>query len=399
MKLAEYKGKKLFRSCGLKTPESILVNNKDYASLSYGKEKYHQFFEKHGSAIVKAQVLGSSRKKQGFILDVSDYETSLPEIAALYEKKFNDKFIDTLLIEEKLDVDQEMFLSIMYDTLERRPVILFSKVGGIDIEESSDELLKIYPSKVLEISVQELSNYFSDEKLIDLVQNAYKCFVEYDCTHLEINPIILTKQGQYFAGDAKVTIDDSAIPRQEDFSEINEQENFSELEIKARKIDQDDHRGVAGKTFVELDGDIAVLASGGGASLTSMDALIEAGGNPANYTEYSGNPPKEKVKKLTEVTLSKEGLNGCLLIGGTANFTDIYETLSGFIEGLQELAKLPNYPIVIRRAGPRDKEAFEMVKEFAKKNNLDITIFGEETPMSYAAKLMAEKTEEYKKSL
>lgn len=399
MKLAEYKGKKLFRSCGIKTPDSILVNNKDYASLSYGKELYHQFFEKHGGAIIKAQVLGGSRKKQGFILEAADYEKSLPEIAALYEKKFNDKFIDTLLIEERLDIDQEIFLSIMYDTLERRPVILFSNDGGINIEESDDKLIKIYPSKVLEISHQELSEYVQDEKLISLVQNAYKCFIEYDCSHLEINPIILTKQGQYFAGDAKVTIDDSAIPRQEDFSDINEQENFSELEAKARKIDQDDHRGVAGKTFVEFDGDIAVLASGGGASLTSMDALIEAGGNPANYTEYSGNPPKEKVKKLTEVTLSKEGLNGCLVIGGTANFTDIYETLSGFTEGLQELAELPKYPIVIRRAGPRDKEAFEMVEKFAKKNNLDVTLFGEETPMSYAAKVMAEKTAEYKKNL
>ena len=88
---------------------------------------------------------------------------------------------------------------------------------------------------------------------------------------------------------------------------------------------------------MELDGDIAVLASGGGVSLTSMDALIQAGGKPANYVEYSGNPPRDKVKKLTIVTLSREGLNGCLVIGGTANFTDVFETLAGFKDGFEEI--------------------------------------------------------------
>jgi len=169
------------------------------------------------------------------------------------------------------------------------------------------------------------------------------------------------------------------------------------MEIAARKIDQEDHRGVAGKTFVELDGDIAVLASGGGASLTSMDALIEAGGKPANYTEYSGNPPREKVRKLTKLTLSKEGLKGCLVIGGTANFTDIFDTLSGFVEGMQDLSELPKYPIVVRRAGPNDKQAFVMLEKFAKENDMDITLYGADVPMSYAAKIMAEKVEEAKK--
>lgn len=398
MKLAEYKGKKLLRTVGVKTPISILVNNRDYASLSYGKERYHQFFNEHGAAVVKAQVIGGGRKKKGLIIEVTDYETSLKQIDELYKTQHEGGSINTLLIEEKLDVKKEFFLSILYDTYQRQPMILFSEQGGIDIEDNSQTLNKIYPDKVNNVTEEEVYAVVKNKALAALIVKVYQCFIEYDCTHLEINPIILTKDGQLYAADAKITIDDSAVPRQEDFSEMSEKTNFSELEIKARKIDQADHRGVAGKTFVELDGDIAVLASGGGASLTCMDALIEAGGSPANYTEYSGNPPREKVRQLTEITLSKEGLNGCLVIGGTANFTDIFETLSGFVEGMQALPELPKYPIVIRRAGPNDKQAFEMLEKFTKENDMDITLFGEETPMSYAAKVMAEKVEEYKKS-
>lgn len=397
MKLAEYKGKKLLRTLGLKTPKSILVNNRDYASLSYGKERYHQFFNEHGAAVVKAQVISGGRKKKGLIIEVTDYESSLKQIDVLYKTKHEGGPIDTLLIEEKLDINKEFFLSILYDTRQRRPMILFSDQGGIDIEDNSQALNKIYPDKVNNVTAEEVMAVVKDKDLAAFIVKVYQCFIEYDCTHLEINPIILTQDNELYAADAKITIDDSAVPRQEDFSEMSEKTNFSELEIKARKIDQEDHRGVAGKTFVELDGDIAVLASGGGASLTSMDALVEAGGNPANYTEYSGNPPREKVRKLTEITLSKQGLNGCLVIGGTANFTDIFETLSGVAEGMQALPELPKYPIVIRRAGPNDKKAFAMIEKFAKENNMDITLFGEETPMSYAAKVMVEKAEEYKK--
>lgn len=408
MKLLEYKGKELLKKSGLDVPKSILVNNKGYSNLSYGKERYHEFFNAHGAAVIKAQVIGGGRGKGGFVFMADNYEKSLAQIDELYSKKYNGHDIDTLLIEEKLDIEKEYFLSISYDTKTRRPMIMFSQEGGVDIENATDTVKTFYPEHVSALTQKEALEIFDNESLSlasatsswDFIVKAYACFMAYDCSHLEINPIILTKDGKLYAADAKITIDDGAVPRQEelvDFVEMGDKASFSELEIAARKIDQDDHRGVAGKTFVELDGDIAVLASGGGASLTSMDALIEAGGAPANYTEYSGNPSSDKVQKLTEVTLSKKGLNGCLVIGGTANFTDIFDTLSGFVRGLENLSELPKYPIVVRRAGPRDKEAFEMLKKFGQENNLDLTLFGEETQMSYAAKIMAEKVKEYKR--
>src|SRR5581483_10563307 len=121
------------------------------------------------------------------------------------------------------------------------------------------------------------------------------------------------------------------------------------------------------------------------------------GGKPANFTEYSGNPPKEKVVKLTKIVLSKPNIHGLWVVGTVAaNFTDIYETLSGLIEGLREAEKELNtkfdFPIVIRRGGPRDKEAFEMLKQV---KDFNLTLQGEEVSISQSAHIIAEKAEEY----
>ena len=165
----------------------------------------------------------------------------------------------------------------------------------------------------------------------------------------------------------------------------------------AKEIDKNDHRGSAGSAYIELDGDIAIIAAGGGGSMVNMDALIALGGKPANYTEHSGNPPAEKLEKLTKIVLSKEGLNGCWFVGATANFTDIYETLAGFVDGLRSIKPKPAYPIVVRRGGPRFEEAFEMLKEVGKKEGFDFHIFGPETPMTSTAKIVVDLVNNYKK--
>jgi len=366
MHLLEHKGKDILEKSKINIPKSILIDK----SL----KGYKKFFNKHKKVIIKAQVIEGKRKKQGLIIESNNYEKSLKLISKLFNKK-----IKALLIEEFLTIEKEYFLSIVYDTKTRGIIILLSDDGGIDIESGKEPIIT---------TIEEVDNLDLKE-LIPLIKNAYSCFEKYDCTNLEINPIIKTSNGLY-AGDAKIIIDDAALGRQDEFKDLKEHESFlTELEIKARSIDKDDYRGVAGKTFVELDGNIAVLASGGGASLTCMDALIEAGGKPANYTEYSGNPTREKVRKLTEITLSKKNLKGCLVIGGRANFTDIFETLSGFAEAIIKIK--PKYPIVIRRAGPNADKAFEMLKKVSKEHNLDITLYGEEMPLTKAVKIMVEK--------
>jgi len=212
---------------------------------------------------------------------------------------------------------------------------------------------------------------------------------------LEINPLVINKKGEVVALDAKIKTDENASARHPTW-------NFpprsipgylpTEREIKAKKIDEGDYRGTAGSTYFDLPGDVAVLASGGGASLTAMDALLKAGGKPSNYTEYSGNPPKEKVEKLTKIVLSKPGINGLWVVGAVANFTDIDNTLSGFIEALRTVKPRPKFPIVIRRGGPRDKEAFEMLK---KVKDFDLYLYGQEISITESAKIMAKEAKKY----
>jgi succinyl-CoA synthetase beta subunit len=135
-----------------------------------------------------------------------------------------------------------------------------------------------------------------------------------------------------------------------------------------------------------MDGDIGILFSGGGASIANMDALIKAGGKPANYTEYSGNPPREKVAQLAKTVLSKPGLKGLWIAGGVANFTNVAETFQGIVDALDELK--PQYPIVVRRAGPHEEEGMRLMKECAERNGLMMKLFGKETSMSDTASVL-----------
>mgnify|MGYP001592678921 CR=1 FL=1 len=137
-----------------------------------------------------------------------------------------------------------------------------------------------------------------------------------------------------------------------------------------------------------MDVDIAILFSGGGASIANMDALLQHGLQPANYTEYSGNPPREKVYELAKIVLSKPDLKGLWIAGGVANFTNVGETFNGIVDALDEVK--PRYPIVVRRAGPYEKEGMQLMRECALRNNLNMKLFGKETSMSETAKVLAD---------
>jgi Succinyl-CoA synthetase, beta subunit len=167
----------------------------------------------------------------------------------------------------------------------------------------------------------------------------------------------------------------------------------TDREIRAEEIDEDDHRGVAGK-YTELDGDIGMMLAGGGASLTNMDALIACGGEPANYTEYGGNPPGEKVYRLSKIVMSKPGLNGLWHVGGTANNTDVERTMDGFIKAVIE--EDPDYPIVVRRDGPHADSAFKKLKKIRQDLNSNMKLFRNDKPMTESAEELIDMVRDYK---
>lgn len=402
MKLYEFEGKQLFKDAGIAVPEGYIVEN-----TTQIQNILHP-------VVVKAQVLSGKRGKAGLVEIAQTQEEAQILVHAFLQKKHYNETVKKILIEEKCPVKYEYYLAITYDTSLRTPVIILSKYGGIDIEETKQK----HPESVV-IEAVDILEGVSEEKatalaakadipqIASLIKKCYELFMEKDMKLLEINPLAevlpgkksLHERSEYglFCLDAKIILDDDALFRQNvSFPlRVGIGREKTEREIAANKINDMDHRGVAGKTYIDLGGDIAILASGGGASITAVDALLSYGARPANYTEYSGNPSPEKVEALTRIVLSKPNLKGLFVVGAKANFTAVNETIAAIVKVIKELK--PKYPIVFRRAGPGDKEAKKAVEETKKELHLDIEWYGEETPITVAAKIMAEKSRKYKK--
>lgn len=379
MILYEYEGKKLLSEHGLATPRSQLITSADQEIIL------------KPSLVLKAQVLSGNRAREGGIMMIDQISNLQFSISNLFKKIINGEVVEKVLVEEKIDFDKEYYLSISYDTDTRGPILTFSQRGGTGVEQREAKTFKIDP---LTKKVDSLIFVSDIDK--ELIKKLINLFFDQDLTLLEINPLVRDKNGQWIALDVKIKLDDEAKFRHPEWNYGARSvpgHTPTQREIEAKKIDQGDYRGTAGSAYFDLDGDIAVLSSGGGVSLTALDALISLGGKPANFTEYSGNPPKEKVVKLTKIVLSKPNIHGLWVIGTVAaNFTDIYETLSGLIEGLRqaekELGTKFDFPIVIRRGGPREKEAFKMLREV---KDFNLILQGEETSIFESAKVMVEK--------
>ncbi len=356
MKLYEQEAKKLLEKRGLKTP---------------GKDG--------DSFVVKAQVLVSDRKENGGVKFADSIEEAESIAEEMKDSKIQGHSVDKVLVENQVEIQDEYYLAFMWDTEVRGPVMLYSRDGGTGIEDR----------EVQKFEVEEGSSFeFLDEALRPVAEKMFEAFLEEDMEFLEVNPLAFTGEN-FVVIDALVELDDQASFRHDrDFPERTEfAREKTEREKRAKKIDEDDHRGVAGK-YIELDGDIGMMLAGGGASLTNMDALIEAGGKPANYTEYGGNPPTEKVYRLSKVIMSKENLSGLLHVGGTANNTNILRTMKGFIQALRE--EKPDYPIVIRRDGPQADEAFELLREARDELDLDMELYRNDLPMTEASEKLME---------
>ncbi len=399
MQLKEYEGKTIFRHYDLAVPAGTVV--KDSADIAQALRTCTL------PVMVKAQIYAGRRGKAGGVRRCATASDAEQAIGQLLGSQLLGENVQEVLVEECLAIGQEHYAAAAFDTTSRMPIIILSKQGGMDIEEYQ----KTHPDKVIKLEVDALDGLreeqarqlakragFTDdetESIAAVLLQLYDAFVKCDCKLAEINPLIRTQDGRLVAGDAKVILDDDAAFRRPlQFSPRIGSRTLTERELAANKVNAEDYRGVAGKIYLDLEGDIGVLASGGGASVTAMDALISYGGRPANYTEYSGNPTAEKVKKLAQVVLSKPGLAGCWIVGGTANFTRIDITVQGIIDALIDTK--PDYPIVVRRAGPGAKEAYAMLHDAAKKYGLDIHIFDEYTSITESAKIMVDLWKAYK---
>lgn len=343
MKLLEHQGKELFHTYGIPIPKSILLEKKMAEIPIYFP------------AVLKAQVPVHNRKQYGGVIVVKDKAGFMHEQKKLFATSILGIFPEKILVEEYVPAARELYVSFSYN--HEAPVLAISLRGGSGISDAVtiplNPLVKIN-KKILKKLCEPHVGHMRDT-LLDCIIRLSKLFYDEKALLAEINPLFELKDGSYIAGDAKVMLDDNVV-------------------------------GKGKRAHIELPGDIAVIASGGGASMLCLDMLIDCGGKPANYVEYSGNPPAEIVEEITYTILSKKNLKGAWIVGGTANFTDIYETLSGFARGLKRIVPKPTFPIVVRRDGPRVDEAFAMLNALAKKEKYSLYLYGHDVSMCESAK-------------
>jgi succinyl-CoA synthetase beta subunit len=398
VKLYEFEGKRLFERAGIVVPSGKIVKTPEEAA---GLTK------QYGPVMAKAQVLRGRRGKEHAVIACDDQAQLADAVRSLIGRKLSDEIIESVLVEQKLDIAQEVYAAVTY--LRASPTVILSSSGGVDVERAcheSQEGVLVEPVNILRglepAQAADLARRAGlDAAVADILLKLYRMFIDFDATLAEINPLVKTRDGRWVAVDAKVEIDDDAMFRQASLSlpeRLSSGRAPTRLEQLALENDRTDTRGSAGRMFYELDGDIVVLASGGGTSVEALDALSLLGGKPAVFTEYSGNPTPEKVKGLTKIALMHPGpINAIWVVGGRANFTDIYETLIGGIMG--GIRETPNFdrtiPILIRRAGPRDEEAFATLYKLQSQEGYHLFLRGMATSVTDSARMVIHQAQKH----
>ena len=403
-KLYEFEGKRLFARAGIQIPRGRVVGT---------IEETAGLIAEYGSVMVKAQTLWGKRARHHAVVACENEEQLEAVVRSLLGKDLQDEKIEKLLVEEKLPIAAEAYLALTYEG--RKPVAIVSRHGGIGIEqirrETPDDVI-VQPINILRgLSFDTAENVVRRagfgatrglgeiEHVASILLRLYRMFIADDALLAEINPLIGTADGDWLAADAKVEIDEDALYRQ---AHLRLPERLpsgrvpTKLETLALKNDHMDTRGSAGRMFYELPGgNIVVLASGGGTSIEALDDLCLLGGQPAIFTEYSGNPSAEKVAGLTKIALMYPGpVDGIWVVGGRANFTDIYETLvNGVMAGIRETGNFDkSIPIIIRRAGPRDNEAFDALRHLREREGYNIFLRGVATSVGNSARMLIHHT-------
>jgi len=359
LKLFEYEAKQILAKKGVEVPRGVLVRP--------GEDPIAKMKEAglEPPVVVKAQVLVAGRGKAGGIKLAKTLEEVVKAVEELFSKPIKGIVPKLILIEEAIPHEVELYAAIVLDRSARRPVVLASKYGGMDIEEIAREK----PESIVRQHVDPfigLKGYQARKvgKLIGLKGKAlasfsnfllalYEAFVEYDAELAESNPLALVGD-KVIPLDARMIIDDNALYRHPEFSpdRFEETGEYTEWEIKARK---------QGLAFVELDGDIGIISNGAGLTMTTMDLVYEYGGKPANFLDIGGGASAELVKKavsfLFEYPKAKK-----IFINIFGGITRGDEVARGIVKALEELGEMPK-PIVIRLAGTRAEEGRRILRE------------------------------------
>ena len=363
MKIHEYQGKELLRRFEVKTPRNFVATT--VAEAEAAAVKLGSF-----PVVVKAQIHAGGRGKGGGVKLAKTAEEVTAVASAIlgmnlvtHQTGPEGRIVHTLLVEEGLRIKHEFYLGIVLDRAASKLVFMASSAGGMDIEEVAEHT----PEKILKEHLDPAVGFqpFQARKLAfglgiapELVGKASKFMmalakaaVELDTSLVEINPFLLTEDGEFYALDAKITFDDNALYRHKEYAALRDLNEEEELEIEASKFDLN---------YIKLDGNIACMVNGAGLAMATMDIIKLAGGEPANFLDVGGGASQERVENAFRILLADPNVQAVLIniFGGIVRCDMVAR---GVVEAAKNLGV--KVPIVVRLEGTNVEEGQRVLQE------------------------------------
>ncbi|MEM0249542.1 MAG: ADP-forming succinate--CoA ligase subunit beta [Desulfurococcaceae archaeon] len=353
MKLYEYEAKEIASKYGIPVPRGKIAKTPD--EVAYIAREL-------GPVVIKAQVLVGGRGLAGGVKAASTPEEAFRIASSLLSSSIRGEKVNALLVEEKVCIARELYLSLTVDRTARKPVYLVSEIGGVEIEE----LAKKYPEKMHRIYVDPeigYTDYMSRDALValnlpwsalgelsPLMKSMYRIMLDYDAELVEFNPLAYTCEGKLVALDAKIIIDDNSLYKHPELQRLHGRD-LSDYEKKAKDL---------GFSYVELDGDIGVISNGAGLTMATMYSILYYGGKPANFLDIGGGASRDRVKEAVKLMLTHPR-SKVLLINIFGGITRCDEVAAGIVEALREVGV--SKPIVVRMLGTNEEEGRRILRE------------------------------------
>jgi succinyl-CoA synthetase beta subunit len=337
-----------------------------------------------GPVVIKSQVLTGGRMKAGGVRFADTPDEAAREAEFVLGLEINGHQPRGVLVDSKVQVKQEYYAGVVWDGIRKQPVMLFSDMGGIDIEEVAET----HPDHVGRAhfsNLSEVSDYMAKQVIASIgvtgsaltratpiLARLARLFVRYDMTLAEINPLAQLADGRFVAVDAHMDMENEARPRQQTLlkalgvgdEETRQAREATEFELAGEAVDAASHRGVAGNV-TEFDGNLGLVIGAGGGSLTLFDAVRAHGGRPANYCEIGGNPSVEKACGLAKLVLSKPGVDKIAVMMSIVSNTRVDIVARGVIKACVELGYDPAEKIAIFRIpGAWEDEGFKILEKY-----------------------------------
>lgn len=358
MNLLEHQGKYLLGATDLRVPRGEVVATPEEAEAAARRVG--------GRVVCKAQVASGKRGKAGAVRLVDDAEEARRTAQGLLGSEVGEHLVRALLVEEAVDIARELYAAVLDDPASKGPLVLFSTAGGMDIEEVSarhPEQVHRWPVEIRTGLDESAAAALVDGTDLAVSERAavalalaeiYRLYRDVDATLVEVNPLVVTGDGAVVALDAKITIDPASVPRQrERLDQIpggRPAEGGTELELRGREL---------GLHFIELDGDVGVLANGAGLTMTSLDAVHHFGGRPANFLEIGGDAYTKATPAL-ELVLSNPRVKS-LLVNFCGAFARTDVMTEGVVKAIEELR--PDRPIAFTIHGTGEQEAVALLRD------------------------------------